>query len=146
MMSTPPENNFRSPAAVMRFVGTCVLGLAADLLTKIWAFRVLDDSVTDQRQIYRLIPGWLHFETTTNRGAVFGIGQGQRWLFIGVSTVAITFLSWLFARSGRKQWAYQILLGMLLAGVLGNLYDRTIYGYVRDMIHVLPRWPNLFPY
>jgi signal peptidase II len=27
---------------------------------------------------------------------------------------------------------------MLLAGVLGNLYDRIQYGYVRDMIHALP--------
>jgi signal peptidase II len=35
---------------------------------------------------------------------------------------------------------------MLLAGVLGNLYDRLMLGYVRDMIHALPRWPNFFPW
>ena len=35
---------------------------------------------------------------------------------------------------------------MLLAGILGNLYDRVFIGYVRDMIHVFPRWPNLFPW
>jgi len=34
----------------------------------------------------------------------------------------------------------------LLAGVLGNLYDRLMLGYVRDMIHALPMWKNFFPY
>jgi signal peptidase II len=51
----------------------------------------------------------------------------------------------LFATSG-KRWVYQILLGMLLAGVVGNLYDRVMFGYVRDMIHALPKWKNYFPY
>jgi signal peptidase II len=147
-------DNFRSPLAVICFVGTCLLGLAADLLTKVWAFRVLTLSITPlpdghlevQSRVYRLIPGWLHFETTVNQGAVFGLGQGQRWLFVGVSIIAIGFLSWLFASSERRQHGYQVLLGMLLAGVLGNLYDRIVFGHVRDMIHALPQWPKLFPY
>jgi lipoprotein signal peptidase len=29
---------------------------------------------------------------------------------------------------------------MLLAGVLGNAYDRIVFGHVRDMIHALPGW------
>jgi signal peptidase II len=38
---------------------------------------------------------------------------------------------------------FNISVGLLLAGVLGNLYDRICFGYVRDMIHALPgwRWP-----
>jgi len=39
-----------------------------------------------------------------------------------------------------------VAVAVLLAGVLGNLYDRLVFGYVRDMIHALPAWPNLFPY
>ena len=33
---------------------------------------------------------------------------------------------------------------MLLAGVIGNMYDRLHFGYVRDMIHGLPGvyWPD----
>ena len=51
----------------------------------------------------------------------------------------------LFAKSGRAP-LYQFTLGLLLAGVLGNLYDRANFGYVRDMIHALPQWPRLFPW
>ena len=141
-MSHSPLDNFRSPIALLCYVGTCALGLTLDLVTKVWAFRALDLG----GEGYPFIPGWLHFETTINHGAVFGLGQGQRWLFVGVSFAAIVFLSWLFATSERRQYGYHLLLGMLLAGVLGNLYDRIMFGHVRDMIHALPRWPKLFPY
>lgn len=128
------RSNFRSPAALARFVLVCVVGLTIDLWTKVLAVNHLqgEDSV-------HFIPGWLHFTYTENRGAVFGIGQGQRWLFISVSILAIGFLTWLFANSGRQRF-YQFLLGMLLAGVLGNMYDRIMFGHVRDMILALPDW------
>jgi len=62
---------------------------------------------------------------------------------MGASAVAIVFLCYLFLSSGRQRF-YQLLLGMLLAGVLGNLYDRAVYGHVRDMISALPGifWPD----
>jgi signal peptidase II len=136
-MPTP----LRSPAALLRFFGTAGLGLGLDLWTKKYAF----DRLLDATGPYRLAPGWVEFEVTVNHGAVFGRLQGQRMLFIAVSAAAVVFLLYLFAGSGRRR-GYQVLLGMLLAGVLGNLYDRLMLGYVRDMIHALPRWPNFFPW
>lgn len=154
-MRSLPTENFRSPFALFLFVGTTLAGLAADIATKVWAFRTLvptDGILTEPNghvlvysDTYHFLPGWLEFTCTANQGAVFGIGQGQRFLFIGVSVLAIVFLSALFARSGRQR-GYQIILGMLLAGVLGNMFDRISLGYVRDMIHALPRWPTLFPW
>jgi signal peptidase II len=146
-----PLDNFRSPAALTRFFLTTIVGLAADLATKAWAFATLADSITtlpngrifvDSRS-YDFIPYLIRFDVTANQGAVFGIGQGQRWIFVIVSIGAIAFLSFLFANSGRQR-LYQIVLGMLLAGVLGNLYDRITLGYVRDMIHAFPgsHWPG----
>jgi signal peptidase II len=133
-------DNFRSPAALARFLLVMAIGLGLDLWTK-----VLAETHLRHADPIRFIPGWLHFTYTENRGAVFGIGQGQRPLFLVVSVLAIGFLSYLFATSGRQRF-YQFVLGMLLAGVLGNLYDRYHYGHVRDMIHALPRWPNAFPW
>ena len=135
------SENLRSPSALLRFLGVCATGIAGDLWTKQLAEIHLKPAV----RTVQFIPGWLHFEYTTNAGAVFGIGQGQRWLFVAVSIGAIAFLAYLFATSGRRP-VYQIILGMLLAGVLGNMYDRIRLGYVRDMIHALPRWPKFFPW
>jgi signal peptidase II len=88
---------------------------------------------------------------TVNEGAVFGLGQGNQTLFAIVSLAAILFLTYLFATSGRR-WFYQLVLGMLLAGVLGNLFDRMYFHYVRDMLYMLPgrQWPGsnreIFPW
>jgi len=147
-MTPSARANLRSPAAWARFLLTCVIGLAIDLITKVWAFGTLvvgpiergdDGRLYVPTDVVRFIPGWLQFEAVANEGAVFGLGQGQRYLFLAVSFGAIGLLTYLFLNSGRARF-YQIVLGMLLAGVLGNMYDRMAFGYVRDMIHALPGW------
>jgi len=152
-MLAVPTDNFRSTRALALFFLTMVIGLGIDLWTKHLAFEHLvtelyrdgDGKTQVVSRIQPVVPGWLEFRATTNEGAVFGLGEGRRTLFITVSIAAIVFLTYLFATSGRQRF-YQFILGMLLAGVLGNMYDRLRYGYVRDMIHALPQWPNLFPW
>ena len=136
-MPRPYADTLRSPAALARFFVVCGLGLAADLYTKHLAADRLGNG-----EVVTAIPGWLQFEFVKNPGAVFGIAPGQRGAFLVVSALAIAFLTYLFAGSGRR-WFYQVVLGLLLAGVLGNMYDRVVYRSVRDMIHALPgwRWP-----
>ena len=131
---------FRSPAAICRFFLVAGIGVALDLWSKALAFANLTPGAP-----YQVIPGWLQFDVVRNHGAVFGLGQGGRVIFVIVSFGAIVFLTYLFSTSG-KRWGYQILLGLLLAGVIGNLYDRITRGYVRDMIHIFPAWQNLFPW
>lgn len=145
--------NFRSVAALCCFLLTAGIGFGLDQWSKVVAFRDLSGGMArieghmqpQEPRSVQFIPGWLHFDVTANPGAVFGIGAGQRALFIAVSIAAIAFIFYLFATSGRQR-LYQVILGMLLAGVLGNLYDRLMFGYVRDMIHALPRWPGVFPW
>jgi signal peptidase II len=131
----------RSPPSLFRFYATAAIFVSLDLWAKAAAFSHL----SFPGEPYRFIPGWLEFEAVENHGAVFGLGQGGRVIFIIVSIAAIIFLNYLFAQS-QKRWVYQLLLGLLLAGVIGNLYDRIVFGYVRDLIHALPRWPNFFPW
>ncbi|MGA2229979.1 MAG: signal peptidase II [Tepidisphaeraceae bacterium] len=139
------SSNWKNPLAVMRFCLTAAIGLSSDLLVKHWAdVRLESPDVTGRMPSVDVIPGWLAFEWTPNHGAALGFFQGYRWLFLAVSVVAVVFLGYLFAASRRNQWGYQIILGMLVAGVLGNMYDRVTLGYVRDMIHIFPgrRFPD----
>src|SRR5947209_4329753 len=132
-MSRPLLENFRNPSALARFFLTAGVGVALDLWSKSVAFaklaplgvehlpdgRVLVRVRDDLASEYAFIPRWLHFRAMANQGAVFGIGQGQRTLFIIVSILAIAFIIYLFSNSGRQRF-YQFVLGMLLAGVIGN--------------------------
>jgi signal peptidase II len=135
----------RSLRAWMFFALTAVVGLTLDLWTKDYAFRVLsmpaDVHEIDRTPERHFIPHLLHFTLMKNEGAVFGIGQGKRSLFLAVSVAALALLVGLFLKSGNRRF-YQFLLGLLLAGVLGNLYDRAVFGYVRDMIYLFPGVPN----
>jgi signal peptidase II len=133
-MVRPFAYTLRSPAALARFFLTMAIGLGLDLWTKSMA-----ETNLQGRDPLVMIPGWLQFEFLRNGGAVFGIAQGQRTWFLLISAAAVVFLTYLFANSQKRPF-YQIILGMLLAGVLGNMYDRVVLSSVRDMIHVLPGW------
>jgi signal peptidase II len=83
-----------------------------------------------------------------NHGAAFSFlsdqGGWQRWLFMGISTVAsICFIVWL-VRLPKEVWLTRYSLAFIIAGAIGNLIDRVYLGYVVDFISVHWR-DNYFP-
>ncbi len=97
-----------------------------------------------------VLPKLLRLKLTTNTGAVFGLGAGQRFVFITVGLIATAVIGFLFLQSRPAAWFQHTALALILAGALGNLYDRVLFGAVRDMFHMLPgvhlpfglRWPG----
>lgn len=144
----------RSGGAVALFLVVVALTLVADLGLKYWSFNhvagrpvVLTEEVTqDHRGFWSkypheptvVVPKLLHLRLTTNTGAVFGLGKGNRVFFIAISVVATGVIGWMFWRSPARAWGLHVALGLILAGALGNLYDRVVYRAVRDMLHMLP--------
>lgn len=86
-----------------------------------------------------VIPKVLNFTLVLNPGAVFGIGAGQRMFFIAFTGIAIVFAMFVFTQwtTARDRSAH-VALGLLISGGLGNLYDRMVFGCVRDFIHPVP--------
>ncbi len=95
-----------------------VVGLTADLWSKHWAF----DNLTGLEIV---VPRLLHLNRSLNPGALFGLGHGMTPVFIVASILALLFVIYLFAHTPRDRWSMHIALGMILAGALGNLYDRA---------------------
>lgn len=85
-----------------------------------------------------LIPQVLGFRYVENRGAAFGILQGQRVLFlIFTGVVMAAILALLLFGKFRKYPLFNISATLIVAGGLGNFIDRLIHGYVVDFIEVL---------
>ena len=97
-----------------------IIGLVIDLWTKDWAF-----STIPYEQPIRVLKNVCSLQLSLNPGALFGIGAGLAPVFIGASVIALLFVLYLFASSGRGRWSMHIALGLVLGGALGNLYDRT---------------------
>ncbi len=77
-----------------------------------------------------------------NRGALFGIGNaddpsgGWNTFFASISVAAALFIVFWVSRPAVAQDRFLCLaLGLILAGTLGNLYDRIVFSGVRDFLH-----------
>lgn len=118
-------------------MAAAVVLLALDLWLKGWAAANL------QGQPSRvLIPGLLGLTYTRNTGAAFGLGAGfewSRWVLTIVKIVLMGGLLWFYNRLPQENrlWLVRIPIILILAGGIGNLFDRIAFGYVRDMLAFL---------
>ncbi len=106
----------------MRLWLIAAIGLAVDLWTKHWAFTHLP---AEPDRGWPIIPHLTSLQRSLNTGALFGLGKGWTPVFIAASFLALGFVFFLFAHSTRERWTLHIGLGLVLAGALGNLYDRV---------------------
>ncbi len=116
---------------VLLFFVIAGLGLYADLATKHQAFSSLGmpgeyryDEAPDQHAIYWVWKDIFGFQTSLNEGALFGMGQGYSRVFAGLSVVAFLGIVGWVLHSARKSLFLVVTLGLISAGILGNLYDR----------------------
>jgi signal peptidase II len=91
-----------------------------------------------------VVGSWLRLELLRNPGAAFSAGTSWTPLISLVACVAAVAVVWFALRVRHRGWA--VALGLLLAGVVGNLTDRILRapgpfkGHVVDFI-ALPHWP-----
>lgn len=119
---------WRGTTRLVVFLGLVLLGTSLDLWTKHVIFRQLGaprvEGPLAAPPIW-LIEGIFGFETSLNEGALFGLGQGHVVVFAVLSCVAgIGILMWLFGAGAARDLHLRMALGLVLAGILGNLYDR----------------------
>jgi len=110
---------WKDSASHLRLWLTALVGLTSDLLSKHLAFKYLPGEAS-----VPVIPGILSFERSLNLGAVFGFGAGMTGLFILASVLAVLFVFYMFRNTYSRSWPAHIALGLMLAGAMGNLYDR----------------------
>ncbi len=124
-----PRFDLRARVGLLLFIALAVGGCVVDLATKSWIFGRLGyfrvEQGTPSPPIW-LINENFGFETSLNEGALFGFGQGWVMGFAALSMLAaVAIVAWvLLARAWRDRHLI-VALGLVMAGILGNLYDRV---------------------
>ena len=121
------------------FALVALVAYAVDQVSKVVAVAELEN-----RPDVEVLGDLLQLNLVRNPGAAFSIGTGLTPLLSVLAVVAALTVLWFARRLGSKLWA--VGLGLLLAGVLGNLTDRVLRspgafrGHVIDFLQ-LPNWP-----
>lgn len=99
-----------------------------------------------------VVPGFFQLVHIGNTGAAWGLLSGHQWILIAVGVAALLVL--FFWRHGLeiRRPRFQVVFGLIVGGIVGNLLDRVLRGHVVDFLDVhLPgfaplgippyRWP-----
>ena len=130
------------------FLLIACVGFAADLYSKSAVFldlgyhdgtgfplkrgehKVFDHTPRLEGQSRPYLDKWVKFRlyTSFNEGALWGIGQGWTALFATLSVLAcIGVLVWLFVFAAAQSRWLTVSLAFIMAGALGNLWDRMAF-------------------
>lgn len=94
----------------------------------------------DPSEVIRILP-FIHLVSVRNEGAAFGMFRSfGNDTFIVISLAAIALIVFLFFKSREDK----LSLSLILAGALGNVTDRILYGSVTDFVDVFVgrfHWP-----
>lgn len=112
------------------FPAAALAGAGLDLATKALVFGHFDLHPTT-----RLIPGVLSIQLTTNRGIAGGFLPSELWKFVSLAALPLVAAGFLLSKRLR---APELACGsLILAGAIGNAWDRIVLGSVRDWILLL---------
>lgn len=106
--------------------------LAVDIVAKHCVLRYLKPM-----KPISLIDGLLELSYVENTGAAFGLFKNMMWLVILITVIAVAVILVLLFRYQKHTFFSYASCALLIAGGIGNLLDRILYGFVVDYIHVL---------
>jgi signal peptidase II len=79
-----------------------------------------------------IIKNIFYISNVHNYGAAFSILYGNRLFLILVSIFTLIFIYCYLFKNKVFSWLDVFIYSLLIGGILGNLFDRIIYGYVVD--------------
>ncbi|MDP2450009.1 MAG: signal peptidase II [Polaromonas sp.] len=118
-------------ASLLPWLGLALILLIADQLTKvlILGYYQLGDAT--------YVTSFFNVVRVHNTGAAFSFlasaSGWQRWFFTAIGIGAALFILWML-KSHAGQKLFSFALACILGGAVGNVIDRTLYGYVVDFL------------
>jgi len=85
-----------------------------------------------------VIENFLYITSHRNRGAAWGILQGQMWFFYVITVIVIIAIIYYLKKSKMESQLFKFSLALMLGGAIGNFIDRVFRQEVVDFVHTYP--------
>jgi len=92
-----------------------------------------------------VISGFFYLVQVHNTGAAFGMLKNNNLFFMVLASVALILVGVLARRGAFADAPSRVGAALLVSGVLGNLTDRILHGYVVDFLDVILPWYGHWP-
>lgn len=110
-------------------VSFIIVALIVDQLIKYWV-----EASLPLHEAVPVVP-MLALYRTHNLGVAFSMLSGMDgWLIVGLRLVIVGFVIWMWRNSSPAHHLAHFGFAMIIAGALGNIVDRFVYGHVVDYI------------
>ena len=108
-----------------------IISLIVIIIDRILKVLVTNNFVLNVRN--KIIDGFFYITNCHDEGAAFSLFSGNV-LFLIFITLIVLFLIYRTINKENVNKIGILAYGLLLGGILGNLYDRIFYGYVIDYL------------
>ena len=134
VLASPPASRLQRFLAYRWLYALGALVFVLDQLSKVWINHALPFGTYGGPGHIEIIPGFFNLVHVGNTGAAWSLFSGKSTLLalLAMTTLAAIFV---WRRSlGLRLRPVQISFGLLCGGIIGNLVDRMVHGYVIDFL------------
>lgn len=115
-------------------LGVGLVVLALDQLTKLWIADRLPYNTFGEPGAIPVIPGFFNLAHVGNTGAAWSMLSGASNLLAVLALLTLVAIFFWRRALGLRVPLVQCSFGLLCGGILGNLLDRVVHGYVVDFL------------
>jgi signal peptidase II len=115
------------------FVFYYLIALAVILIDQVTKWIIVKEMYYGQS--ITVIENFLYITSHRNRGAAWGILQGQMWFFYLITVVVVVGLIIYIQKLKKQDKWFGIALALMLGGAIGNFIDRVVRKEVVDFVN-----------
>lgn len=117
-----------------------------DQITKFWTIGTFQPPWQQPGAHITVIENFFYLVRVHNQGVAFGFGNGTAWapvVFLIVPVVALTLLIIFWRRKAFTHLLSILAVALLVCGILGNLTDRLVQGFLLEDFKDASFWERL---
>ena len=117
-----------------------------DQVTKFWTIETFHPPWVESGASIAVVENVFHLVRVHNQGVAFGFGNGTAWapiVFLLVPVIALILLRVFWKKGVFTHPLSRVAVALLLCGILGNLTDRLIQGFLLEEFRQAAFWQRL---